>query len=192
MVYRSARILQWGRTMGNRLAQLATLMLATQTTACLFPIPASPEEEDGGVLAGPSYPVVFDSNPAMPGPIAINIESPFPVSLALRDANVRDTMYVRVFRDYAKDPERGPVADRSFPNDAETGTEERLVIVETHTWCLDVPDEELNLQVVFEVMVADRPFSDDPTVQPAYKAVTGNGRFSKAYWLGRCIRSSPF
>ncbi len=174
------------------MAQMGTcahilVMLAALTTSCVLPIPASPEDEDAGLSGGPSYPVIVDTNPAMPGPRTFNMSSPFPVSITFADANIGDTLYIRVFRDYTEDQTRGPIVESTQANDPVTGSEERPPkVLDTASWCLDAP---LNENVIFEIVVADRPFDPNPAVAPPFQAVMDGGRSTKGYWVARCVES---
>lgn len=183
MGYAKARKLLKGLRMGTTTAHSLAFMGTLLTTSCVIPIPASPEE-DAGAAAVPSTPFVYTSNPQMPGPITIVIDSFFPVSVTLRDANLEDTLYVRVFRDYSKNPERGPLVDKMVPNDPIRGKPDREDTVDTTTWCNGAP---LNEQVLFTLVVADKPFEKSAAIEPPYQAITANGLSSKSSWVGRCV-----
>ena len=146
-------------------------------TACIVPIPAEVEVPDGGL---DHTPFVKSSTPAMPG----LTDLPAMVSLTFEDADLGDTLYVRVFRDY-QDAPLGPLADVAVTNNPNTGGIERTTILPTNTWCNGAsppPDTH-----VFQVVVADQPYNPDSSVKPEYQAVTNGGKFSKSSsWTFRC------
>ena len=144
-------------------------------------------DEDADVVVVQSTPIIFASNPPMPGPITVLFDSPFPIAITLRDANVDDNLYVRVFRGASGETEaKPPVAEKSFFNDPMLGTQDRLGWIETMRWCSGAtPDEG----VVFTVVVADQPFVTDAAVPPAYKAVANQGRSSEGQWVGKCVQT---
>ena len=52
-------------------------------------------------------PIVLDSTPSMPGPITINLASPFLVSLVLRDHDIADTLgEAKKYGDWAAEIEK--------------------------------------------------------------------------------------
>ena len=170
--------------MGCSSACWLTFMVAPLLTSCVIPIPATPEDADAGPVSLLDTPIVLDSTPQMPGPITINLASPFLVSLVLRDHDIADTLYIRVFRDYQSDKNRGPVTDTMVANDPVNGTEDRQKFIDTNTWCA-TPSET---QIPFDVIVADQPFETNLAIEPIYQAVKNNGRWSKRSWVAKCVR----
>ncbi|HKA90182.1 MAG TPA: hypothetical protein VKE22_21120 [Haliangiales bacterium] len=142
--------------------------------ACVVPIPAEVEAPDGGIDHSP---FVKSSTPPMPG----NTDLPAMVSLTLEDADISDTLYLRVFRDYDQAP-LGPLTDVAVTNNPLTGTIERTTILPTNTWCNGASVGSH----MFLVVVADEPFNPDASVKPEYQAVTNGGKFTRAVWIFRC------
>jgi hypothetical protein len=154
----------------------ALLLGIALAMACVIPIPAEVENEDAGTSNAP--PVIVSSTPEMPGPITL----PQTMSVTLKDIDIADTLYVRVFRDYADDPR--PVFTIPVVNDAQIGTEIRTRELDAAAICAGaMPNEDL----VIDVMVADRPYDDEnPSAPPANRRVTGNGQSSMRSWIARC------
>jgi hypothetical protein len=159
-------------------------MTIVTTTSCVVPIPASPVEDgDGGVRS--DTPTVITATPYdFPGPLSLNPLSPEQFTVTLRDADIQDTLYVRVFRDYQK-AALGFLDQREVPNDPDLGRLDRQVTLLTNNWCNGINDTEG--QLVFDVVVADQPFDNDNTTVPEYRAVINGGRSSVRSWVGRCV-----
>ncbi len=156
-------------------ARVLQVHAAIALTACVVPIPAEVEAPDGGI---DHTPFVKSSTPSMPG----LTDLPAMVSLTLEDADIGDTLYVRVFRDYQEAP-LGPLTDVAVTNNPLTGTIERTTILPTNTWCNGASVDSH----VFQVVVADEPFNPDASVKPEYQAITNGGKASKvAFWMFRC------
>lgn len=143
-------------------------------SACIVPIPAEVESPDGGVDHSP---FVKSSTPPMPG----DVDLPAMISLTFEDADIGDTLYVRVFRDYQEAP-LGPLTDVAVTNNPVTGTIERTTILPTNTWCNGASVGPH----LFEVVVADEQFNADASVKPEYQSVTSGGRKTPGFWTFRC------
>jgi hypothetical protein len=161
-------------------ARLASLVITLASTACVIPIPAEIEEGDAG---GGSAPVIIASNPDMSsGTITLSDSAPITASLTIRDNDLDDTLYVKVFRDYVTN--QPPVHTTSIPADAENRTRDRIKELDTDNWCNGGAVGSGNLN--FEVMVADRPFLED-SEEPAYRALPPEANFSIRSWTAQCV-----
>ena len=138
-------------------------------TACIIPIPAEVDSSDGGI---DFTPFIKSAIPAPPG----GIDLPPSLSLTLEDGNVGDVLYLRAFRDY----EGTPYLDTNVATPS--GTLERTAEFTTNTWCNGATPGDHQ----FSVVVADRPFFEQPSVKPEYQAVTLNGKSTTTYWTFRC------
>ena len=147
---------------------------------CIIPLPYQ-EAGDGGV----DYPpVITGSNPPMPGPVGITASAePALFSIDVADQDLGDTLYVRVFRDYAHAPEP-PRNNVPKANDPVAGRPVRTIELQTNTWCQNA---QRNVNIVFDVVVADRPFVEDLSVSPVYRAVSPGGEFSVRSWVIECL-----
>lgn len=176
-------ILQAYCTMARRLLLPTGMLLVGATLAgCVVPIPAEPEVADAGVN---SPPIIVSASPSMPfdsgGPL--DVASLSTVSVALRDKDIADTLYLRVFRDYQLAKERiFPIDWRTVTNDPTTGTADRTANFQTSTWCDGAPAGQT---LVFDVVVADRDW-DVPGAEPKYRAVIPGGETSTRSWVGTC------
>lgn len=165
--------------------------MALTTSACVFPIPGGESNEDAGLNASP---VILHSNPPMPfelgGPIVLAAEpdptNPVTFTIDVYDANVEDKLWIRVFRDYDGVPPTVPpnpffVAQRTaIANDMTLGEPLRAGIeIDTVNFCLNA---DRGRNIVFDVVVADRQFSDGGN--PINRATAG--QWSVRSWIGVC------
>jgi hypothetical protein len=151
--------------------QAATLALG----ACVVPIPAEPAEDAGPGKNG--YPVISDVIPAMPGPLVVdkNPDRSQSVTLSLDDADLGDTLYLRIFRD----PDLGnvlAVRDKVIPPG---GDEERTLVTDTKGWCDGASTTQTH---VYDAVVGDRPWVDS-------REVAAGGKTSTRSWLVQCIET---
>jgi hypothetical protein len=156
-----------------------SLLLVTASmviVACIIPIPAEVETDDGGGRNSP--PVIIASIPEMPGPITL----PQALSVTIKDIDLGDTLYIRVFRDYAEDPRI--VSNYTVINDPETGADTRTRELDGPAICTGAVANE---EIVVDVVVADRPFDENSSAPPANRKVTGNGEVSVRSWVARCV-----
>lgn len=162
---------------------LAMLLIGMSSSACVVAIPAEFQQEvegDGGVNA---YPIIKDTTPSMPT-LTVNNNVRQAISLTLSDSDLRDTLYVRVFRDYAPS-HPGFFPGPTVTNDVENGREDRQGSTDTSGWCAGVSGQH-----IFDVVVADRPFDDTPNAQLPFRSTTGNGKSSTRSWVVQCV-STP-
>jgi len=164
---------------------LAMVLIGMSSSACVVAIPAEFQQEvdgDGGVNA---YPIIKASTPAMPGPITVNSNVRQSISLTLSDSDLRDTIYVRVFRDYSP-TNTGFFDEMTINNDPENGREDRQSQpADTSGWCSGLTGTH-----VFDAVVADRPFDSSPNAVLPQRSTTGNGKTSTRSWVVQCV-STP-
>jgi hypothetical protein len=142
----------------------------------VLPIPAEQEPIDAD-------PVIVKATPKdMPGPLFVDPKTPQTITLTLRDADVADTLHIRVFRDYAKGS-TGGLSDTPVPNDPSSGKEERTTTIEDRMWC---PPAFQGQQVVIDVMVADRDFDPDINAEPQYRHILDGGKGTIRSWVVNC------
>ncbi len=180
--YVAARRLLLPLPMGRAALACACVLM----TACVVPLPIdnNAADADGGVNG---YPVIKDSTKPMPGPININRTTADNITLTLSDADLGDTLFVRVFRDYDKG-NIVRIADTSVKNDPQSGKEDRQVLLSTSGWCIGTPTDDTALHQ-FDVVVTDRTWNDGDTTAP-FKVPVPGGKVSTRSWLGKCI-STP-
>jgi hypothetical protein len=156
------------------------LMATASATACVVPIPVEFDglEPDAGRNDHPSILRAVPDD--FPGPLNLNPDSPQEYTVTIADNDVDDTLYVRVFRNYHLGA-LGPLLDRPVPNNPMSGAIERTTVLPSNTWCNAVTPGS---QIVIEVVVADRPFDDDPTKEPAYQVTEGHK--DKSWWNATC------
>ncbi len=186
-------------SVARRLPLLAAMHLcgltALGTSACVIPIPPGDFVGDAGLNASP---VIVSSNPPMPfqagAPIVLECEpdpeNPVSFTIDVYDANVGDKLWVRVFRDYdGIPPTVAPnpiyIAERTaIANDGMLGGPLRPGIeVETALFCVGA---DCGRNIVFDVVVSDRPFVEDLTAQPINRVPSGIGLTSVRSWIGIC------
>ena len=161
---------------------LVTVVIGMSSSACVVAIPAEFQQEIGGDGGVNAYPVIKDSTPAMPGPLTVKNSTPQTISLTLSDSDLRDTLYVRVFRDYSP-THTGFFGTYPVTNDAENGREDRqLPPFDTSTWCAGITGPH-----IFDAVVADRPFDDTPSATLPSRSATGNGKTSTRSWYVQCV-----
>ena len=120
----------------------------------------------------------------MPGPVRIAVNSQPPLfTIEVVDKDIADTLYVRVFRDYETAPEP-PRNSIPKANDPETGSPVRLIELQTNTWCTNAPR---NVNLPFDVVVADRPFVEDLSIEPVYQVVPKGAETSTRSWVVECL-----
>lgn len=155
--------------------------LALGAAACVVPLPY--EEAPDGAVNYP--PLIKDSNPSMPGPVRLAIGAEPPLfTIDVEDKDLGDTLFVRVFRDYSTAPEP-PRNDLPRANDPNSGSSLRTIELQTNTWCTNaVP----NVNLVFDVVVADRPFLEDLSIKPVYRAVPKGAESSIRSWVIECLQ----
>jgi hypothetical protein len=154
---------------------LAGVGLLAMGAGCPIPIPAEVEDQDAGTN---STPAILHPVPDMPfgstaGPL---LDDDFPVvSFDVRDVDVDDTIFVRVFRNFQLTPDIAR-QQQTVPG----GEVVRPVELSTSTWCLGA---EGTNNVVFEILVSDRAFLSDD-IEPHFRATTGET--ASRSWVMNC------
>jgi hypothetical protein len=157
-------------------AQIGRLMTLCLASACVVPIPASPDEGDAGPRK--DTPVIVRATPTdFPGPL--QLPGPENISLLLRDHDIADRLYVRVYRNYDSNPGRGIDEEEVAPSN---GPAERTVPIETAGWCQGVGTQN----VFIDIVVADEMFDDDPSTDFPYKQPINDGRWSERNFIVAC------
>lgn len=167
------------RAMGVFARALPWMSLAL-TTSCVVPIPATPEESDAG--ARQDTPTITKSSPIdFPGPVPI--PGTQAVTLTLRDGDLRDTLYVRVFKNYTPASASRGLSEVMVRNDPVNGKEERTAPpIMTTGWCQLTPGEN----VIIDIVVADEPFDDSGSGITPFKTPINNGRWSERNFVVSC------
>jgi hypothetical protein len=163
--------------------------LALPGPACVIPPNLAPDDGD----AGPSSPpVILEAGPApdfsFPGPMQLQRPDTRELSLIVRDQDVDDVLYLRLYVDYERP---SPTPAWAECQAAPTGDPTRVAICPVSALCNPIQPNDPGDHYL-DVMVADRPFISD--VDPAavgqkpYRAVAD---FSQAgtslrQWLMRC------
>jgi hypothetical protein len=157
--------------------------------ACVIPVPADLNQPDAGSVSKNADPVILDSNPAMPGRALQLGPTAQTFTVTLRDADVQDTLYLRVFRNY-DDGNRGPIFDKAVPNDPVTGKEVRGPIeIDTTSWCAEAALK--GTQLIIDVMVADRAYSNDLNATPQFRTLSDkDGKANLRSWVVTCPAGS--
>jgi hypothetical protein len=172
---------------------LLVVALASQPGwGCVLPPDLKPEGPD----AGPSSPpIIMSASPAdfaFPGPITIDREGSQPITLVVEDNDLRDSIFVRIYRDYNREPINQPtpaLVDCGIAGPSTTL--ERSFNCSTNSLCIGIEENDQRLRVL-EAMVADRPFisDSDPEAagQPQYRALQDrdSAAFSFRDWSMRC------
>lgn len=176
---RKSRSRPGARAISSMWAMVWSLLALPWMGACVLPVPGDLGDPDAGVLD--ADPIVYDSSPAMPYLKQLVSGQQF-YTVTLRDADLADTLYLRIFRNYDVSP--GPIDAKTVPNDVQNPKELRgPVQLETSSWC---PAQLAGQTIVIDVMVADRPFDADISKMPQYRVVTQNGKGSIRSWVLIC------
>ena len=151
-------------------------------TGCVIPVPADLSDPDAG--AKNADPVIEETNPAMPGPLSL--VSTQEVSVTLRDADLRDTLYVRVFRNYLTG-DTAPLHEYTVVNDPMNGQETRSPLrIDTGAWCVPATTFA-GTQIIIDIAVADRKFSADVNASPQFLALDDKvGKVNIRSWVATC------
>jgi len=153
-------------------------------TACVFPLPSETEVSDIDAPPKNADPVIANSIPMMPGPLTLPKEGQT-YTVTVRDADIKDTLYVRVFRNYPAG--LGPIYEHPVPNDPTMGKEVRdPVPLDTTGWCQPA-SAFAGTQLIIDVVVADRPFDPDINATPQYRHLLDPvGKLNIRSWVVTC------
>jgi hypothetical protein len=158
-------------------------------SACVIPPDLEPDDGDAGTS---SPPLLVEAGPApdfsLPGPITFTRPETRTMSLTLRDNDLTDVLYIRLFVDYGR-PNATP-----FQGDCQappSGQVQRLTECSVSSLCQFIPTTDLGDHYL-EAVVSDRPFiaDSDPAAigQPPYRAVEDvrHAASSIGSWIMRC------
>ena len=161
-------------------AHFVRWMTLVVTTSCVVPIPASPEDSDAGPQK--DTPVILEASPTdFPGPLQLpGTEN---VLLTVRDHDVTDTLYIRVFLNYKVLPNKG-ILDLSIPPNTNGGAE-RTRELKTEGWCPPTGAQNLTMDIV----IADEPLRDSLADEFPFKTPTNDGRWSERNYIVACSGS---
>ena len=175
---------------------LGVLLFATPVlgSACIFP----PELQVSANDAGPSSPpVITSAGPApdflFPGPVILDRQDSRTLSLTVRDNDVDDVIFVRLYIDYGLPNPEPAFAECQA---AATGEAARVVACPVNSLCNPIEDSDTGAHVL-EAMVVDRAFlaDSDPAAeeQPLYRAVREATRVQPTFrsWLMQCNPPEP-
>lgn len=169
-----------------RTAPVVTTGVAlVSASACVIPVPLERENADAGPT---SPPVILSASPtelSFPGPVELQQGDQRRLGLTIRDQDREDTLYIKIFVDYALPDQDKERTDCVVPP---SDSELRAADCSVQSICNDaLADGELHLM---EAMVSDREFlpDNDPRTagQPPFRAVPEDAAFSFRSWMLRC------
>lgn len=159
------------------------VLILSTAIGCVIPPPLEQDtSEDGGVNSFPSI-VEIDSNFPPPGPISLNQQDQRDMTFKVHDADVEDTIWVYLFRDYNY-PDPTPHLSSCQSSLSEM---ERDLTCPLNRMCGFVdPGDTIH---VLEALVTDRELLDEG--EPLYRALPDGAGFSFRSWLMTCSVSPP-
>lgn len=156
-------------------------MTLAMTTSCVVPIPATPEESDAGPRK--DTPTIVKAGPTdFPGPL--QLPGTQMITVTLRDADLLDTLHVRVFKNYGPGNESRGIDERTVPNAVINPTPDRSWSFSTEVWCTGSVGQNVKIDFV----VADEPFKEDGFLDGdvKFKTPINNGRWSERNFIVAC------
>ena len=159
------------------------------TTGCIIPPSLAVDNQDAGIDSPPAITSVRSSTQEFqePGPVEFVVAPDTQdqsIDLALIDADVDDTLYVRVFVNYYP---ASPTAPRATCTAATTGTPVRNTTCNLQALCL--PADAGNTNLWMQIVVFDRPILDAGT--PPFKAMAPGGLSTDQTYNLLCEQPSP-
>lgn len=157
--------------------------MAGCVSACVIPPPGDFAEAD----AGPSSPpvIVSAADPYEFPEMNVVRTDPPRLALTLRDVDLEDTLFVRLYVDYGLPVESNFAASCTA---VPSGMQERIADCATSTLCNQITDEAPHF---LEAMVADLEFlsDSDPLAegQPPFRALPPTAAYSFRSWMMTCI-----
>lgn len=154
---------------------------------CVWPAPLNLEGAD----AGPgSPPIILTSGPApefsFPGPLVLDrSENPL-LSLTVRDNDLEDELYVRLYVDYGLPDQRPARSGCVIPPSGEL---ERVGQCAVTPVCGDIPNDDEEVHYL-EAVIADRAFleeTDRPPEQLPHRGLPATAASSIRAWMVRCL-----
>jgi hypothetical protein len=166
--------------------------LALGAGGCVWPAPVELESADGGPG---SPPVIISSGPApefaLPGPLVLDRSDNPLLSLTVRDNDIDEELFVRLYVDYGIDGEQRPA--RSGCVIPPSGAIERVGQCAVTPVCGDIEDDDES-EHLLEAMIADRRFleeTDRPPEQPPHRGLPADAAYSIRAWIMRCLPAEP-
>lgn len=172
---------------------LLPALLSAGTFGCVVPPPLEIGGADAGPSANPAFVSASPSELAFPGPNTID-RGPIIVdrgdqrrlSLTLTDADLDDTLYVRIYVNYGTLYVNSSASDCSAPPSGELT---RVADCSIASFCNLVGETDTSQQFV-EAVVADREFlsESDPRAegQPPFRALPEDAAYSFRSWPMVC------
>lgn len=174
----TAQALHNGVPVGACARIVCWMTLVALTTSCVVPIPATPEEGDGGPTK--DTPILRSASPRdFPGPL--QLPGTPTVTVTMEDHDVRDTLYLRVFKNYAQNISQG-LGTVTVPNDPNTAPVTRTWPLQTTLWCAGSAGQNVTITIA----VADEPFDDAGTGEMPFKTPINGGRWSQRDFVVAC------
>jgi hypothetical protein len=160
------------------------LGLAVTTVGCVVPVPLELETADAGPTALPEFVSAAPGEFEFPGPVVLDHGDQRRMSITLRDRDLDDTLYVRMYVDYGLPNETAVVSDCvAVPSTTLT----RIADCSTAAICTSIADSDKH---ILEAMVSDREFLPigDPRGmgQPLFREVPFDAAFNFRYWQLTC------
>lgn len=173
--------------MARTLHTMVWMIAGCAAWGCVVPAPLNIEGSD----AGPgSPPVIVASGPApafsLPGPLVLDRSDNPLLSLTVRDNEVDEELFVRLYVDYGINGQRPARSGCVIPP---SGQIERVGECSVTPVCGDVPDDDED-EHLLEAMVADRRFleeTDRPPEQPPQRGLPEDASYSIRAWVFRCL-----
>jgi hypothetical protein len=162
----------------------SALGLAVTTAGCVVPVPLELETADAGPTALPELVSAAPGEFDFPGPLTLDHGDQRRMSLTVRDRDLEDTLYVRMYVDYGLATQTNFVSDCvAVPSGALT----RIADCSTSAICNSVVDTDKH---VLQAMVADREFlpTSDPRAdgQDEFRALPIDAAFNFRDWQLTC------
>lgn len=157
------------------------------SAGCVWPAPLNIEGADAGPGAPP---VIVASGPApgfsLPGPLVLDRSDNPLLSMTIRDNDVDEELFVRLYIDYGITEQRPARSGCVVPP---SGSVERVGECAVTPVCGDIASDDES-EHLLEAMVADRAFleeTDRPPEQPPHRGLPADAAYSIRAWLVRCL-----
>ncbi|HTM23045.1 MAG TPA: hypothetical protein VL172_21140 [Kofleriaceae bacterium] len=147
-------------------------------TACVIPPPGDFASGDAGPSAPPVLLSAAPEEFAFPGVMTLDRGDQRRLILTLRDVDVDDTLFVRLFVDYGLPNQENSLSScTALP----TGEQTRVADCSTAQLCEPITD---TAEHYLEAVVADREFLDEG--DPPFRALPETGASSARGWIMQC------
>lgn len=170
------------RTLHDRGLAVRTLAVSLLAGGCVLPPSLSSNQADAGENSPPA--ILSASSDLVqlvePGPVSFAIGTSSTLNVALRDADVTDTLYVRIFVDYNHPDQTPPRVPKCIA--PPTGKPDRTAICPLSGLC-ETGDATLTRGMT--IVVFDREPLDDGTL-PLYQAMPTGGLSTDRFYYLQC------